>query len=65
MQLKLLSYLNANDLITLCYVSKYFRKLVLIKFAKYYDLSAGFCSVEYWTNKIEKNVYQLIQEIHN
>ena len=65
MQLKLLSYFNANDLIILCYVSKYFRKLVLKKFFKYYNLSTGFCSVKYWTNKIEKNVFDLIQAIHD
>ena len=65
LQLKLLLYLNANDIITLCYVSKYFGKLVLKKFAKYYDLSTGFCSVQYWTNKIERNVFELIQAIHN
>ena len=65
LQFKLLSYLNANDLIILCYVSKYFRKLVLKKFAKIYDISTGFCSVKYWTSKIERNVFELIQAINN
>ena len=46
-------------------MSKYFRKLVLKKFAKYYNLSTGFCSVKYWTNKIERNVFELIQAINN
>ena len=46
-------------------MSKYFRKLVLKKFVKHYDLSTGFCSVKYWTNKIEKNVFDLIQAIHD
>ena len=46
-------------------MSKYFRKLVLKKFFKYYNLSTGFCSVKYWTNKIEKNVFDLIQAIHD
>ena len=63
LQLHIFSYLNANDLITLCYVSKCFRKLVLKKFAKYYDLSTGFCSVKYWTNEIEKNVFRLVEAI--
>ena len=57
--------MNANDLYTLCYVSKYFTKLVLKTFAKCYDLSTGFCSVKYRTNKIERNVFELIQAIHN
>ena len=65
LQLHIFSYLNANDLITLCYVSKCFRKLVLKKFAKYYDLSTGFCSVKYWTNEIEKNVFRLVEAIHS
>ena len=65
MQFKILSYLNANDLIILSYVSKYFRKLVLKRFAKIYDTSTGFCSVKYWTNKIERNVFELIQAINN
>ena len=46
-------------------MSKYFKKLVLKKFIKYYNLSTGFCSVKYWTNKIEKNVFDLIQTIHD
>ena len=65
LQFKLLSYFNTNDLIILCYLSKYFRKLALKKFFKYYNLSTGFCSVKYWTNKIEKNVFDLIQAIHD
>ena len=46
-------------------MSKYFRKLVLKKLAKIYDISTGFCSVKYWTSKIERNVFELIQTIHN
>ena len=43
--LKLLSNLNTEDLITFCYVSKYFRKLVLKKFSMIFEISTGFCSV--------------------
>ena len=46
-------------------MSKYFRKLVLKKFAKIYDISTGFCSAKYWMSKIERNVFELIQAIHN
>ena len=46
-------------------MSKCFRKLVLKKFAKYYDLNTGFCSVKYWASKIERNLLELSQEIHN
>ena len=58
-------YLDANDLITLCYVSKYFRELVLKKFSKVYDTSTGFRSVQNWTNAIQKTLFDLIQDIHN
>ena len=44
---------------------KCFRKLVLKKIAKYYDLSTGFCSVKYCTNKIEKNVFRLVEAVHS
>ena len=65
LQLKLLSYLNAEDLITFCYVSKFFRKLVLKKFSRVSEISTGFCLVQNWTNVIQKNVFKLIQDIDN
>ena len=46
-------------------MSKCFRKLVLKNFAKYYDLSTGFCSVKYWTHEIEKTVFRLVEAIHS
>ena len=58
-------YLNAKDLITLCYVSKYFRKLLLKQFNKFYDISTRFCAVPFWTKKIEENVFKLIEAIHS
>ena len=60
MQLRLLLYLNAKDFITLCYVSKYFRKLVLKQFNKHYEISTGFCAAAFWVKEIEENVYKLI-----
>lgn len=65
LQLKLLSHLNAEDLITFRYVSKYFRKLVLKKFSRIFEISTGFCSVQNWIYVTEKNVFNLIQDIHN
>ena len=55
------SYLNAIDLI----VSKYYRKLVLKKFDKYYNISTSFCSTELWLNKIEENLWGVIENIYN
>ena len=65
LQLKLLSYLNAEDLITFCYVSKYFRKLVLKKSSRIFEINTAFCSVQIWTYMIQKNVFNLIQDVHN
>ena len=64
LQLKLFSCLNTDDLITFCYVSKYFRKLVLKEFSKIYEISTGFCSVKHWPNLIKRNVSELINDIH-
>ena len=50
---------------TFCYVSKYFRTLVLKNFCKHYDISTEFCAIKYWTNRIEENVFGLTQSIHN
>ena len=30
-----------------------------------FDISTGFCSVRDWTYVIQKNVFNLIQDIHN
>ena len=38
---------------------------MLKKFAKIYHISTGFCSVKYWTSKVERNVFELIQAILN
>ena len=65
LQLRILLYLNAKDLITLCYVSKYFKKLVLKQFNKHYDISTGFCAVSFWAKKFEENVFKLIEAIHS
>ena len=62
MVLHILLYLNAKDLIALCYVSKYFRKLVLKQFNKFYDISTRLCAVP---KKIEENVFKLIEAIHS
>ena len=52
--MKLLMYLSTDDLITLCYVSKCIRNLVLRNFNHMFRISTGFCSVEYWSDLIEK-----------
>ena len=46
-------------------MSKYYRKLVLKKFDKYYNISTSFCSTELWLNKIEENLWGVIENIYN
>ena len=65
MHLIIFSFLNAIDLINLCYVSKYYRKFLLQKFDKYYNISTVFCSTELWLNKIEENLWGVIENIYN
>ena len=65
LQLKIISYLTSHYLITLCFVSKYYRKLVLNKYVKYHDLSTSVCSVKYWRTRIEKNLFILHEQIHD
>ena len=64
LQILILSYFNADELITLCYVSKHFRRFVLSKFLQIYDISTCFCSVDYWTRVIKENVFNLIYKIY-
>ena len=65
LQLLIFSYLNATDLTNLCYVSKYYRRVIFKKFDKYYNISTGFCSIELRMNKIEENLLGLIENISN
>ena len=58
-------YLNADYLITLFYVSKFSRYIILTKFATIYCISTCFCSVGHWSNSSEKNCFSLIESIHN
>ena len=65
LQLFIFSYLNVTNLINFCYVSRYYRKLILKKVEKYYNLATGFCSIYSWTNFLEDNTWGLIEKICN
>ena len=65
LQLLIFSYLNVTDLINFCYVSRYYRKLMLKRFEKYYNLAIGLCSIYLWTNVLEDNIWGLIENIYN
>ena len=57
LQMKFLMYLGTEDLITLCYVSKCIRDLVLRNFNQIFRISTGFCSVEHWSSLIKKILF--------
>ena len=59
----LISYLCVKDIITLCHVSKPYRKFILKKFRETYHISTGFCSVEQWFLIIKKSCFALIDDI--
>ena len=65
LQLLIFFYLNVTDLINFCYVTRYYRKLILKKFEKYYSLATGFCSIYSWTNVLEDKIWGLIENIYN
>ena len=48
-------------------MSKYYRKLALNKYIKYYGLSTGFCSVKYWRTRIGKKLFLFLlhEKIHD
>ena len=65
LQLVIFSYLNVADLINFCDVSRYYKKLILKKFEKYYNLATGFCSIYSWNNAPEDNIWGLFENIYN
>ena len=60
----LISYLYVKDIITLCHVSKPYRKFILKKFRQTY-ISTGFCSLEQWFLIIKRSCFALIDDIFN
>ena len=65
LQLLIFSYLNITDSVKFCYVSRYYRKLILKTFEKYYNLATGFFLIYSWTNILEDNIWGLIENIYN
>ena len=65
LQMKFLMYLGTENLITLCYVSKCIKHLVLRNFNQFFCISIGFCSVKHWTDLIKKSCFSLTDDIHN
>ena len=61
---KVLSYLNSEQLIKHLFVSKYFRKIIILKFEKYFDLSTGFCSVFEWDLILFSNLINMLQRMN-
>ena len=59
----ILEFVQMNDLITLLYVLKHLRELVLIKFNKYFKLSSGFCFFHLWKKKLCDNTFELLDDL--
>ena len=58
-------YLDMQDLITLCFVSKWIKNVILKIFNRIFFISTGFCLPKQWLNLINKNCFALIENIHN
>ena len=63
-QSKLLNYLNNKTLTKLLFVSKYFRKVILQKFEKYFDFSTGFCSIFEWHLVLFSNLINMLRAMN-
>ena len=65
LQLLIFSDLNVTNVINFCYVSRYYRKLILKKIEKHYNLTTRFCSIYSCTNVLEDNIWGLTENIYN
>ena len=59
----ILEFVRMNNLITLLYVSKHLRELVLIKFNKCFKLSCDFCHFSLWKKKLCGNTFELLDDL--
>ena len=60
----ILNFLETHDLISLVYVSKHLRNLVLIKFEKHYQLSTGFCAFGQCKKELCDNSFNLLTKLY-
>ena len=58
-----LDFLKTEDIINLCFVSKFYRNLILEVFNRVYFISTGFCLTFQWFKFLEKSCFALVDEI--
>ena len=58
-----LDFLWTEDIINLCFVSKFYRNVILEVFNSVYFMSTGFCSTLKWFKFLEKSCFALVNEI--
>ena len=55
---------NSDDLINLLCVSKFTRQFVLSKYDKYFILSSGFCTSEFWERRLGNNRFNILSILY-
>ena len=55
--------METEDIINLCFVSKFYRNLILEVFNRIYFISTGFYSTLQWFKFLEKSCFALVDEI--
>ena len=64
--IKILPYINdSHYLITLLYVSKFFRKYIFKNYYEFYDLSTYLCAFAYWRKDLEENNFSFLHELYD
>ena len=59
------SYLNnSDDLTNLLYVSKFTRSFVLSRYDRYFFVSTGLCTFEFWERKLCSNRFNLLSKLY-
>ena len=55
--------MKTEDIINLCFVSKFYRNLILEVFNRVYFISTGFCLTLQWFKFLEKSCFALVDSI--
>ena len=55
--------MKTEDIINLCFVSKFYRNVILKVFNRVYFISTGFCSTLQWFKFLKKSCFALVDEI--
>ena len=64
--IKILPYINdSHYLITLLYLSKFFRKYIFKNYYEFYDLSTYLCAFAYWRKDLEENNFSFLHELYD